>query len=59
MAIQLEIVLIAAVVAVGLIVLGKGIMTGFAMSRRPFHSLAERTGAKPVPPEAQIPPSNH
>jgi hypothetical protein len=59
MAIQLEIVLIAAVVAVGLIVLGKGIMTGFAMSRRPSHSLAERTSAKAVPPEAQIPPSNH
>ena len=49
MTIQLEIILIAAVVAIGLIVLGKAIMTGFAMSRRPSHHLAEQTGTSPVP----------
>jgi hypothetical protein len=59
MMIQLEIILIAAVAAVGLIVLGKAIITGFAISRRPSHHLADQTGTSPVPPEAQIPPSNH
>lgn len=59
MLIQLEIIVIAAVVAIGLIVLGKAIMTGLAISRRPSHHLAERTGTSPVPPEAQIPPPNH
>ena len=59
MIIQLDIILIAAVVAIGLIVLGKAIMTGFAISRRPSHHLAEQTGTSPVPPEAQNPPSNH
>jgi hypothetical protein len=59
MMIQLEIVLIAAVVAIGLIVLGKALITGFAISRRPSHHLAEQTGTSPVPPEAQIPPPNH
>jgi len=52
MAIQIEIVLIAGVVAIALIVLGRTIVTGLAMSR---HHLAEQTGTKPVPPEAQIP----
>ena len=55
MAIQIEILLIAGVVAIALIVLGKTIVTGLAMSRRPSHHLAEQTGTKPVPPEAQIP----
>ena len=50
MAIQVEIMLIAGVVAIGLIVLGKAIMTGIAMSRRRSHYLATRTGAAPVPP---------
>ena len=50
MAVQLEIILIAGVVALGLIVLSKAIMTGFAMSRRPSHHLAEQTGTSPVPP---------
>ena len=56
MAIQLEIILIAGVIAVGLIVLGKAIMTGFTMSRRPSHHLAEQTGSSPVPPAADIRP---
>jgi len=50
MALQLEIILIAGVVALGLIVLGKAIMTGFTISRRPSHHLAEQTNASPVPP---------
>ncbi|HZT87451.1 MAG TPA: hypothetical protein VFA12_05730 [Stellaceae bacterium] len=56
MAVELEIVLIAGVVALGLIVLGKAIMTGFAMSRRPPHHLTERPGASPVPPAVDIRP---
>ena len=56
MAIQLEIVLIAGVVAVGLIILGKAIMIGFTVSRRPSHHLAEQTGARPVPPAVDIRP---
>jgi hypothetical protein len=46
---------IAGIVAVGIIVAARAIMTGLAMSRRPSHHLAEQTGTKPVPPEAQHP----
>jgi len=56
MAIQLEIVLIATVVAIGLIVLGKAIVTGIAISRRPAHHLAEQTGSSPVPPAVDLRP---
>ena len=56
MAAQLEIILIAGVVAVGLIVLGEAIMIGFTMSRRPSHHLAEQTGSSPVPPAVDIRP---
>lgn len=56
MAIQLEIILIAGVVAIGLIVLGKAIMTGVAVSRRPSNHLATRTGASPVPPAVDVRP---
>jgi hypothetical protein len=59
MAVEFEIILIAAIGAVGLIAIGKAIMTGLAISRRASHHLAEQTGTSPVPPEAQIPPSNH
>ena len=45
----------AGIVAVGIIVAARAIMTGLAMSRRASHHLAEQTGVKPVPPEAQIP----
>ena len=45
----------AGVVSVGIIAVAKAIVTGLAMSRRPSHHLAEQTGVKPVPPEAQIP----
>src|SRR4051794_17462585 len=41
-------------VAGALIILGKQIRTGIAMSRRPSHHLAEQTGSSPVPPEVDI-----
>jgi hypothetical protein len=56
MAIQIEIVLIAGVVAVGLIVLGKAIVTGFTVSKRPTHHLAEQTGSSPVPSAVDVQP---
>jgi len=56
MAIEIEIVLIAGVVAIGLIVLGRAIVTAITIFRRPSHHLAERTGAKPVPPAVDIRP---
>jgi hypothetical protein len=55
-AIQIEIVLIAVVVAIGLIALYRAIVTGLALSRRPSHHLAEQTGASPVPPAVDIRP---
>jgi len=56
MAIRIEIVLIAGIVAIGLIVLGRAIVAGLAISRRPSHHLTQQTGTSPVPPEAQLPP---
>jgi len=56
MAIQIEIVLIAGVVAIGLPVFGGAIVTGLSIGRRPSHHLAQQTGTSPVPPEAQISP---
>jgi hypothetical protein len=58
MAIQIEIWLIAAVVAIALIVVDKAIITGLAISRQASHHLATQTGTSPVPPEAQIPPQS-
>jgi hypothetical protein len=55
-AIQIEIVLIAGIVAIGLIVLGKAISTGLAVSRRSSHHLAQQTGSSPVPPAVDIRP---
>jgi len=46
----------AGVVSLAIIVVAKAIITGFAISRRPSHHLAEQTGTSPVPPEAQVPP---
>ena len=56
MAIQIEIVLIAGVVAIGLIVLGRAISVGLAISRRPSHHLAQQTGTSPVPPAVDVRP---
>jgi hypothetical protein len=53
----IESLIIAAVVSVGIMVAGKGIITGFAISRRRSHHLATQTGTTPVPLEAQIPPN--
>jgi len=50
MAIQIEIVLIAGVVAIGLIVVGRAIATGLVIFRRRSHHLAQDTGASRVPP---------
>jgi len=46
---------IAGVVAMGIIVVGRAVMTGLRISRRRSQHLAEQTGTKPVPPEAQLP----
>lgn len=51
----IETVIIAAVVSVGIIAVGRAIIRGLSISRRPSHQLAEQTGTTPVPPEAQIP----
>jgi hypothetical protein len=56
MAIEIEIVLIAGVVAIGLIVLVKAIGTARAIARRPSHHLAQQTGAPPVPPAVDVRP---
>jgi hypothetical protein len=56
MGVQIEIVLIAGAVAIGLIVLGRAILIGLAVSRRPSHHLAQQTGASPVPPAVDIRP---
>ena len=46
---------IAGVVALGIIAVGKAVVTGLRMSHRPSHHLAEQTGTKPVPPDADVP----
>jgi hypothetical protein len=56
MAIQIEIVLIAAAVAIGLIVLVRAIATGITISRRRAHHLAEQSGSSSVPPAIDIRP---
>jgi hypothetical protein len=56
MAIEIEIVIIAAVVSLGIIVGGKAIITGFTVSRRRSHHIATQTGASPVPPAVDIRP---
>jgi hypothetical protein len=53
-AIQIEIVLIAGIVAIGLIVLGRAIGIGLVISRRPSHHLAQQTGTSPVPPAVEV-----
>jgi hypothetical protein len=55
----IETLIIAAVVSLGIIVLGRAIIVGLAISRRSSHHLATQTGTTPVPPEANLPPSNH
>jgi len=50
--------IIAGVVSIGLIAVGKAMVTGFSISRRRSHHAAQQTGTSPVPPTAQIPPSS-
>jgi len=48
--------LIALVIAAGVIAGGKAIITGFAILRRPSHHLAEQSGASRPSHEADLPP---
>jgi hypothetical protein len=56
MAVFIETVIIAALVALGIIVGGAAIIRGLAVLRRPAHHLATRTGASPVPPTVDMRP---
>jgi hypothetical protein len=47
--------LIAGVVSVGVIAVGKAIVTELAISRRQRHHLAQQTGVSPIP-EVELPP---
>jgi hypothetical protein len=55
-AIQIEIALIAGIVAIGLIVVVRAISTGIAVSRRRSHHLAKQTGTSPVAPAVDVRP---
>ena len=55
MAIQIEILIIAAIGAIAIIAVGRAIMRGLAISRRPSHHLATQTGTTPPPPEVNVP----
>jgi hypothetical protein len=48
--------LIVGVVSVGVIAVGRAIITGLAISRRPSHHLAQQSGVSPASKEAEIPP---
>jgi hypothetical protein len=52
----IETVIIAAVVAVGLIVGVRAIRIGREMSRRASHHLVTQTGSSPVPPTVDLRP---
>jgi hypothetical protein len=56
MAVFIETVIIAAVVALGILVGAKAVNRGFIISRRPSHHTATQTGASPVPPTVDIRP---
>jgi len=48
--------LLAGVVFVGVITVGKAIITGLAISRRSSHHLAQQSGTLPRSKEAELPP---
>jgi hypothetical protein len=48
--------LIAGAVSIGVIAVGKAIITGLAISRRPSHHLAQQSGTSPVSPKSELPP---
>jgi hypothetical protein len=51
----IETVIIAAVVSVGIIAVGRAIIRGLSISHRPSHHLVKQIGTTPAPPGAQIP----
>jgi hypothetical protein len=56
MAVQLEIILIAAVVAIGLIVGGRWISTELAIRRRQANEAGKPTGTRVSPDAESLPP---
>jgi hypothetical protein len=56
MAVFIETVIIAALVALGIIVGGAALIRGFVVSRRPSHHNSTRIGASPVPPTVDMRP---
>jgi hypothetical protein len=48
--------LIAGVIFIGVITAGKAIITGFAISRRSSHHLAQQSDTSPPSKEAELPP---
>jgi hypothetical protein len=56
MAVFIETVIIAALVALGIIVGGAAIVRGFVVSRRPSSHTATHTGVSPVPPTVDMRP---
>jgi len=48
--------LLAGVVSIGVITVGKAIITGLAISRRQSHHLAQQSGISPPSKEAEVPP---
>jgi hypothetical protein len=56
MAVFIETVIIAALVALGIIVGGTALIRGFVISRRRSHPTATRTGVSPIPPSVDIRP---
>jgi len=51
--------LLAGIVSIGVIAVGKAIITGLAISRRPSHHLAEQPGTSPASKQAEIPPPGY
>ena len=48
--------LIAGVICIGVITVGKAINTGLTISRRSSHHLAQQSGTSPPSKEAELPP---
>jgi hypothetical protein len=48
--------LIAGVIFIGVITVGKAINTGLTISRRSSHHLAQQSGTSPPSKEAELPP---
>jgi hypothetical protein len=48
--------LIAGVVSVGVIAVGRAIITGLRIGRRPSHHLAQQSGVSTASPKSQLPP---